>query len=512
MKRHAALLLFFALLLTLPAATQITFRKYILSSALNFTRGALHLPSGGYIVGADASSLIRLDENGQIVWGNQTITPNGYLFATDHLALSSDSMFLLGGHAINFSQFMLPHELMAAKYDTSGNLLWLSIVDSTNQGGIVRALPVSDGGMILCASENISGVVVISLSRFSSTGQLLWHKLPRIPNYGINYFCDARPSGDGNYIASCRFDTLAWLFKFDPSGNILWSKKNNSMPNFLYSPVQVAMTAHGMATCDKLNSLFFFDSAGNAVTEKQYFNGSGDITIENLLSTSDGGLLAGGRLIINGNRHDNTSTASNDSIMLILKTDSVGNVQWARTWDTSNFFIRDLVEAPDGYLIDRDVVFSHHQVFLIKTDLQGHAFCGESDIAVVAQTIPGLASQSVTATAPNGNMNLVQLVCTVQARAYTDSVRCENLTGIRETTVAQSWNVSPNPSVGIFTLRGTFINPHPIAQVFDARGHCCLTLRPEKETTIDLHAYPPGLYLLRIVYDGKTHTERLIKN
>jgi hypothetical protein len=506
--RHKILFALILLLISPRLISQITFSKYILSPVINYGRAACHSPYGGYVLGADQMSLIRLDDFGNVRWGKTIPNPSGYFLALEDVCISSDSMFLLAGHAVDLSNTLAPHEVFAAKADTSGNLLWISIIDSTSQGVKTIALPSDDGGMIICTTENSTaalGNFHVSFSRFTSTGQLQWHKLIQAVGWQTNFLMDARISGDGNYIASCSFNYTAWILKFDPNGNIIWSTTNNSMPSFVNSPVEIARTTTGMATIDKLNSIFFFDTAGNAITEKQYFNGNGDILIENLLGTSDGGLLAGGRLINNA--------SSSDTLLLFFKTDSVGKVQWARTYDTlGHYYIRDMIETSDGYLINRDFFLTnHHDIYLNKTDLQGHLFCSETDVLVVAQTMTGLLSQNLFYTVSNGQMSLVHPVCISQNKTYADSVHCF-VTGIKNETNEEGWTIFPNPTDGIFTMEG--LNPNEMAtvEIFDVTGKCCNTISFYGKEEINLSTYAPGIYLLRLQVGNDFYSRKIILN
>jgi hypothetical protein len=485
-------LLWTILACSLSGGAQVTFRKYFSCSGNNLPRNGCYIPGGGYIICSSGNSFIRIDTSGNIIW-SVTVQSPVYI---ESVAVSSDTCFVFSGYTFNVGPAPM-NEIAAGKLDGNGNLLWLSVIDSTNKTIKTVPVPTSDGGVIVSTTENtnlFSGDFMLGLARFSSTGQLLWHKIVE-GNSSTNYMMDVDRSGNA-YVASARVDTTAWLFGFDDQGVVTWSRKNNSLPSFIYSPVDVERISTGYVTTHKLNNLFFFDTLGNAITERKYSVVGGTLTLENLLGTNDGGLLVGGRVI----------TSAGDSMMLILKTDGIGTVLWATTYDTTVRYIRNMEESPDGYFITREMSATT-TFMLLKTDLLGRAFCGESVITISMTPVAGLISPVQGSLVTNSwAQSYYQPSPTVIAKSYT-GWECSGV-GIPESEVNAEMRLYPNPSSGIFYFDESLTTEAEVT-LYTVTGQL-IWCRPLNDGYIDLTDRREGTYILMINDGPISRIQRLV--
>jgi len=73
-------------------------------------------------------------------------------------------------------------------------------------------------------------------------------------------------------------------------------------------------------------------------------------------------------------------------------------------------------------------------------------------------------------------------------------------TALEENSLAQLWSAYPNPSSGIFMLRGPSISSGSQLNVIDGTGRTILAqqMPPTDHVQVDLSAFGPGIYLVRI--------------
>ncbi|MCF8465122.1 MAG: T9SS type A sorting domain-containing protein [Flavobacteriales bacterium] len=88
-----------------------------------------------------------------------------------------------------------------------------------------------------------------------------------------------------------------------------------------------------------------------------------------------------------------------------------------------------------------------------------------------------------------------------------------NPSGIEEHSSGSPLKVQPNPSNGIFNLHQSSGKTIDIYTVCNAFGEMLLSVRAmnTNENTIDLTSYPSGMYFLRVIINGKSHSVPLVK-
>ncbi len=85
--------------------------------------------------------------------------------------------------------------------------------------------------------------------------------------------------------------------------------------------------------------------------------------------------------------------------------------------------------------------------------------------------------------------------------------------GIQEN--ATLFTVYPNPTQGVFNIRLSETNPGlpMMVEVFGIAGNKIISkeLQAQTQQTIDIGNTQPGIYLVRVIHDGKVHVERIYK-
>ena len=159
----------------------------------------------------------------------------------------------------------------------------------------------------------------------NSDGKIIWHKT--FKEYIHHWSSSVEPTSDGGYIFGGGA-TDAWLIKFNASGEEIWQKSfgehgyqygcyahQTSDGGYILVGANSPTSIEEGARCKAL--LIKTDSLGNLVWSKTYGgdNGSAGISVQ---QTKDSGYIVGG--------------VSEPNSFYLLKTDSLGKVEWEKTF------------------------------------------------------------------------------------------------------------------------------------------------------------------------------------
>ena len=250
------------------------------------------------------------------------------------------------------------------KIDQYGNLIWQKCYGGSTYDASTSMVEGYDGGLIVCgvASSNdgevtsnhsVAPLFDVWLIKLDIFGNLQWQKCfggsgDDISNHIIRttdsayVFVGQTTSNDGDVGGNHSLDTNdIWLVKIDTVGNILWHR------------------------C---------------------FGGSRDDEANSVIQTNDGGFMIAGRTYSNdGDITYTHDTTGNYDDMWVIKTDSLGNLQWQRCIGGSGHEIPySIIQDVNGnYLLagstnsnDGDISGNHqawyYDLFALKLNSSGN--------------------------------------------------------------------------------------------------------------------------------------------
>jgi prepilin-type N-terminal cleavage/methylation domain-containing protein len=298
---------------------------------------------------------------------------------------TSDGGYILAGT----TQFSDGTYALVIKLDSSGNIQWAKTYKKIGGEDAYSIIQTSDGGYILAGRGSIFGYTDVLVIKLDSSGNIQWAK-----GFGGSSSYDEAYSiiqtSDGGYILAGITEPSGTgignvlVIKLDSSGNIQWVKTYRiGYHDVAYSIIQtsdggyilVGVTYSGATSVGPKKDdvlLIKTDSSGNIQWAKTYGGGMdilgrGINTLAySIAQTSDGGyILAGERDIGIGGYG-----------MLLIKTNSLGNIQWAKTYWRSFEKAYSIIQTSDGgYILAGETYglgLGRADALLIKTDSSGN--------------------------------------------------------------------------------------------------------------------------------------------
>lgn len=197
-------------------------------------------------------------------------------------------------------------------------------------GDVVRVIATNDSGWAVFSLDSLI------LTKYTRCGIKEWSKQYTIPPKRQTRMGDIVALKNGGFVFMVRFNQQALFTKLDNSGNILWSKTFVHNDYFFY-PFTIAE--------DKKGRIIAYGS--------RYKSGEGRSAL--LFKINPNGTVAWAKSI---NRKPQSGglleTAEGDifvrSQAIMFKTDSVGNMLWARDFHIAMVHFQQPIEVADGYV------------------------------------------------------------------------------------------------------------------------------------------------------------------
>jgi hypothetical protein len=277
----------------------------------NYSVSAIELPSGNVLipyVNNNIGNLMNIDNNGNLIWDRHYPNPiSGFYYIG---LIDNNKNILINGDQIGGLSY-IPN---ISKLDTNGNLFWTK---GASDSAFKRGFYNSDLGYYSVGAKNNSSSYI---DKRDTSGKLIWKRIINNP-YGNNFFefSSLTSVSPVTYIAIGKIcnsnECLLFATKFDSSGNILWQKDyfNDSLYGFkIVKTLNNNFAISGGYNIGK-NLLSIIDSTGNVLYKKiKYYNADNAIRYDNIINTSDSGFLVCGTFEI---------TAEDYSDFLAIKAD-----------------------------------------------------------------------------------------------------------------------------------------------------------------------------------------------
>ncbi len=274
-------------------------------------------------------------------------------------------------------------DIYVYRVSNCGNILWYKTFGTSNSDGGRKVIQASDGGYLVAGLYDDGGGngYDYCLMKLNAAGNVLWNNTFNMGNHSYNIWVDETPFG----IATCGWYYTGGLWQglvvfYNTSGSLLWAKRliggGHIQPNSIHFSgsnfwVCGGTTAFGAGSGDLF--VLKLDAAGNLIYGKTYGTSAnerrGDWDIEGI-PTNDGGYLIAGTT-------DNASLVAGATDVLLIKVNGAGNVVWAKRYGGSSDDVAEgIVKTYDGGYIVVGYTYSYtnggRDAFLLKVDSTGN--------------------------------------------------------------------------------------------------------------------------------------------
>lgn len=355
----------------LAGKAQITFQKTYGGPSTEAANAVSQTNDGGYIItgkSAGALYLVRTTEDGSLQWAKTFgASQDSEGFAVEQ---TDDGGFIAIGYTGHPVPYGLSYDTYLVKTDSLGNLQWSKIYDGVFMGlGIKQT---ADKGYVICGQGEAC------LLKTDSIGTIQWAK-----RYTGGLALGFQQTSDGGFIIvgeSGDFKTdnssNVYLLKTSSDGSIEWANAYGN-PGY-HGGSSVQQTADGGYVIAGQNNyqdvdayLLKISSDGTLEWTKTY----GNDRLETLYSidiANDGGFVMCGKLGDYGNGLD----------VYLIRTTSDGSLLWAKSFGNSTWWElgKCVRQTNDGGFIIAGQTSGYDEsgdIYLIKTDSEGHSNCNE---------------------------------------------------------------------------------------------------------------------------------------
>ncbi|MEO5572488.1 MAG: T9SS type A sorting domain-containing protein [Bacteroidia bacterium] len=517
-KRNLAI--FILLLFFFRAQAQVTFQKTFAYTYYSTIVSIVPTTDKGYVLcnylfngGNGHYFLTKIDSSFQFQWSQET--GNAQSHTPQSIQTCLDGGFIICGSMGDSTGYA---NMFITKTDSSGNVLWTKnfggwehdhgyFVKQTNDGGFIAS------GKTLLNSSDEAYIVKTDLN-----GNLLWSTtVSHSAAISGNYAYSIDQTNDNGYIvcghvtgpgSGVNFDGL--LIRMDSTGNVMWTKTYGFTQWDQFRTVYQT-SDHGFLIAgttdtsnDNINSreilLLKTDSAGNVLWAKTFGN-SNDNYIFKMIKTLDSNYIMVGYIV-----------ASGEDIHL-LKADSNGNTIWSRAYGTSSSDEGHAVLSTDdgGYLIGG---FGSSKDYLIKTNTDGLSNCNET----TPNTLTGNIIYPLLTTTYFQGTNDTNYSETLSNTSYTPVINtlCYSV-AIKENLFNDLFSISPNPTTDFLTIHFNLSSPNQTTiSLFNIYGQP-LTPKGEplhtnkEELKIDMRNFPAGVYFVKVKTGEKEDVRKVVK-
>ncbi len=486
----------FAALFSESSFSQVKFQKFF--SAQNIGVSYLQQTNdSGYIliattflfgVGNRQPVLIKTDVNGTILWSQKI----GDGYGRSVYPTNDGGYIVAGGNGFNLS-----------KMDGNGNLTWSKgITYSTNLFPFC-VKQTTDNGFIISGYSQGPVYKDVYILKTDSTGNVLWSNI--FPG-GIGY--SVAQTTDGGYIIGGEGHAGVYLIKTDSAGSSVWKKSfalsNSENANCVQQTADGGYILAGKSgTSTRKVYVIKTDPTGSLMWSKTYHGaGNADDEGRSIIQTADKGFIIGAVI----------STSAAGIQACLLKTDSIGNVVWGKSYGGLGDGVYCVQQANDhGFIAGVSIGggLGNGAIYIIKTDSLGNSGCNENNISISTNTPLTQETNPITvdssggisaSNAPNIS-SLVLSVSTVCISVGIDNVKAE-----------AHFIISPNPTAGNFTISFSEIIRTGIIELYNTLGKKLYSekINNESKSEISLETISQGIYFVKVSVGEKSYCKKII--
>lgn len=222
--------------------------------------------------------LLKFNSSGTLLWQRQ-LDAAGTEIGNGITVDSSGNVYICGATT---SEGAGSYDLIIAKYDTYGNILWQRVFGGANiEYGFPAVVTDTSNNVYVCGyttSQGAGGYDML-LIKYDTDGNLLWQRAYGTTQYEYANCVRVGPSGNvyicGKFVVGSTYDAV--LAKINPSGTLLWRRSLGGIDNWggdhgskisIDSSENIYMCGRNDQVNSGVNLLAKYDLNGNLIWQR----------------------------------------------------------------------------------------------------------------------------------------------------------------------------------------------------------------------------------------------------
>jgi hypothetical protein len=347
----------------------------------------------------------------------KTIGRSSYDEVAYSIIQSSDGGYAVAGSTRSFGAGY--YDMYVVKLDSGGNVQWAKTIGGSGDDGAYSIIQSSDGGYVVAGFTKSFGAggSDMYVVKLDSGGNVQWAKT--IGGSGDDGAYSIIQSSDGGYAVAGSTRSFGagyydmYVVKLDSGGNVQWAKTiDGNGDDGAYSIIQSSDGGYAVAGfTSRLVAGYYdmyvvkLDSGGNVQWAKT-IGGSDWDQAGSIIQSSDGGYAVAGF----------TSNFGAGGDMYVVKLDSEGNVQWTKTIGGINYDqAYSIIRSSDGGYAVAGFTSSfgagYYDMYVVKMDANGNV-CFSQNITnySVSSNVGSSYSPSVVAISQSPTVKSVSTI------------------------------------------------------------------------------------------------------
>jgi hypothetical protein len=449
--------------------------------------------------------LIKSDSIGNIIW-SKGFGSNRHDYG-NYAIQCHDSGYVIVGYTNGYNSS--ENDIILIKTNYNGIVEWTKVYGGNFNDQAYVVLQTPDNGFIIGGHTHslsfFPGSLDIFLLKTDSLGNVQWTK-----TYGDgadNNFYDLNFTSDSSYLVLGRTGNYAgygffnfYLMKINTSGQLLWERgygtSDEDSPTHAHQTMDGGYVACG--TTWSSNAEMYVvktDSLGGIQWAKVYGTGMDNNIGTDIIQTADSDyILIGGSDLL-------TETVSS-----ILKLDKNGDTIWTRTYQDYQWDMATQIRSSSSsYLIQT-------KTFLIKTDSLGITGCNNRSLSYYYSDTPTLNYLTFPmSSTPYWPSNRTILIDTING--VTSSPVCSTAGFAVINNDSNSISIFPNPALNKINITtSNVISIIEIYNLFGERLHVNISTFNNENAEIDISKLKAGAYILKLYSLKNTSVHLFIKS
>ena len=500
---------------------QFVFQKTFGGNNGDYGYTVINSGEGGFIIGGSQASsasgggfLAKLNSSGDTLW-TKAIFPTNSVQA---IAKTDDHGFIISGQAGMGGASNQGFGIF--KIDSSGTILWnTNIIRSGYINFSTSVLQAYDRNYIAAGTSQefqFNSYDQFYVTKVDTSGNLLWAKVYQTS--GLNYCNQIIQTHDSCFVLIGSSDypsNSTNIIKINSTGNVIWAKNLSSPGNtFIGHSIQETNDQCFIITgWNFQNGLFVFnaslvkiDSTGTLLWGKSFGGNFNDYGLRIKQTPDNGFLITGYTGSFNLNNWDS----------YLIKTDSMGSLLWSKTYGGSGneqCYDMDLSSDSGCIMIGFTSSFGlgYNDCYIIKTDFIGNSGgCFEFNPQTINDTINIMSNNLFIQVLNEG----YQFPVGAFTSNFGDvSVACMGNVGVNDFfTETKNIIIYPNPSTGIFTFSSSYNFANAAIEIYDVHGDCIYSdnIINSNQKKICIDKMVDGIYFVKVSEEEKKYSRKII--